>query len=64
VHPRINLDKLVARIELDINSLHWFAAHGRVAVLAAIDLARTATGAPHPLLDFLERHCCNATTAG
>jgi hypothetical protein len=38
--PSIDLDKLVRRIVLDIDLLHWFANHGRrVTALAAIDLS-------------------------
>jgi hypothetical protein len=45
--PRINLDKLVGRIGLDISLLKWLATQGgrRVAVLSAISLARARRAA-------------------
>ena len=54
---RVNLDKLVRRIALDIALLKWFATTGgrKPAALSAIDLAR-ADG-DLAVLDFLERHC-------
>jgi hypothetical protein len=56
--PKVNLEKLVRRIVLDVDLLHWFATNSgrRLAVLATIHQARTS-GA-HPALDFLEQHCC------
>ena len=56
--PRINLDKLVARIVLDVNLLHWFASHGgrRQSALASIALARQKNDLhERPILDFLQR---------
>jgi hypothetical protein len=62
--PRINLDKLLARIVLDINLLHWFATTGgrRGAVLSAIALARRR--GEQPVLDFLERHITGGRANG
>jgi len=53
---RVNLDKLVRRICLDIALLKWFATTGgrKVAALSAIGLARADSD--HAVLDFLERH--------
>ena len=53
---RVNLDKLVRWIVLDITLLKWFATHGgrKDAALSAIDLAR-ADG-DQAVLDFLEHH--------
>jgi hypothetical protein len=53
--PRIDLNKLVAQIVLDVDLLHWFANRDhRIAVLSAIAFTRTAKG-EHVVLDFLER---------
>ena len=62
--PRINLDKLVRRIVLDIALLKWFATNGgrKAAAQSAINLAR-ADGDPS-VLDFLERHVTERGTNG
>ena len=59
---RINLDKLVRQIVLDISLLKWFATRGgrQVAALSAIALQR-ADGDP-AILDFLEHHCAPKPT--
>ena len=53
----IRLDKIVSRILLDTDLLRYFASSGgrRTAVMIAIDEAKKQR--PHPVLDFLERHC-------
>jgi hypothetical protein len=54
--PRLDLNKLVAQIVLDVALLKWFSDNDRrVAALSAIAVTRAAKG-PHPVLDFLERH--------
>jgi hypothetical protein len=59
--PRINLNRLVAQIVLDVDLLHWFATHDRrIAALSAIAETRTARG-EHVILDFLERHVAGAS---
>jgi hypothetical protein len=60
--PRINLDKLVRSIVLDISLLKWFATSGgrRLAAISAISLQRT-DGDP-AVLDFLELHCAPQST--
>jgi hypothetical protein len=51
--PRMDLNRLVAQIVLDVALLHWFANHDRrVAALSAIAETRRAKG-PHAVLDFL-----------
>ena len=55
--PRLDLNKLVAQIVLDVALIKWFADNGRrIAALSAIAVTRAAKG-PHAVLDFLERHC-------
>jgi hypothetical protein len=55
--PRIDLNKLVGQIVLDVTLLIWFANHDRrVATLSAIAVTTTAKG-EHAVLDFLEQHC-------
>jgi hypothetical protein len=59
--PRIDLNRLVGQIVLDVALLRWFAEHDRrVAALSAIAVTRAAKG-EHAVLDFLERHCGGAT---
>jgi hypothetical protein len=59
--PRIDLNKLVGQIVLDVALLKWFADNDRrVAALSAIAVTRAAKG-PHAVLDFLERHCGGAS---
>jgi hypothetical protein len=55
--PRIDLNRLVAQIVLDVALLHWFANNDRrVAALSAIAETRAAKG-EHAVLNFLERRC-------
>jgi hypothetical protein len=54
---RIDLNKLVGQIVLDVALLIWFANHDRrVAALSAIAVTRDSKG-EHAILDFLEQHC-------
>jgi hypothetical protein len=49
--PRIDLNKLVGQIVLDVALLIWFANHDRrVAALSAIAVTRTAKGDPRTAL--------------
>jgi hypothetical protein len=56
--PRVDLDKLVRRIVLEVSLLKWFATHGQRqdGALSAIELARRgAYEAEQATLDFLEQ---------
>jgi hypothetical protein len=58
--PRLDLNKLVAQIVLDVALLKWFSDNGRhIFALSAIAVTRDRKG-PHAVLDFLERHCGGA----
>jgi hypothetical protein len=59
--PRMDLNRLVGQIVLDVALIKWFSDNGRrVAALSAIATVRIAKG-EHAVLDFLERHCGGAS---
>jgi hypothetical protein len=59
--PRLDLNRLVGQIVLDVALLRWFSDNGRrVAALSAIAVTRDSKG-EHAVLDFLERHCGGAS---
>jgi hypothetical protein len=54
--PRLNLDRLVAQVVLDLNLLRWFAGHGRREEVLEIIARLRATPEDRAALDLIERH--------
>ena len=54
--PKLNFDRLVAHIMLDLNLLHWFAVHGQRQEILDVIATLRARPEDHAVLDLIEHH--------